>query len=147
MSFQVFLIMINTLFVIENVFVFIFEMYFFRFSWSWSTLFSSHRTAFCWSSQKLRQQLKLISSFSSTGETFSSFSSTGEPFWFSLFSCNHLWRRHLVALDVISSAIHSLTSFESSLQQIFVKQRNMQMTSYLQIPERAIWQGRRQDET
>ena len=92
----------------------------FRFSWSWSTLFSSHRTAFCWSSQKLRQQLKLISSFSSTGETFSSFSSTGEPFWFSLFSCNHLWRRHLVALDVISSAIHSLTSFESSLQQIFV---------------------------
>ena len=41
-------------------------------------------------------------------------------FLFSLFWCKHLWRRHLVALDVISSAIHSLTSFESSLQQIFV---------------------------
>ena len=42
----------------------------FRFSWSWSTLFSFHRTAFCWSSRKLRRQLKLISSFSSIGETF-----------------------------------------------------------------------------
>ena len=34
------------------------------------------------------------------------------PFLFSLFWCKHIWRGHLVTLYVISSAIHSLRSFE-----------------------------------